>query len=578
MIPKPDLVLLHAPSVYDFRKRPIMFGPISDSVPSTPIFEMYPIGFTTIAEHLERNGINVRIVNLAVRMLKSRDFDAEGMIKRLKTKAFGIDFHWLVHAQGSIEVAKICKKYHPRIPIIFGGFSATYFYEELIRYPEVDFIIRGDSTEEPLLQLMKEIVKGGSHFERIPNLVWKSRDNGEVKIHVNPFTNVCEDINGFSNNYAIMFKSALKYFDVKSLIPFHGWASHDWFDYPILMVITCRGCVHDCIFCGGSNKALRGYCNRKKPAFRDPKLIVKDVARMATYTKAPIFVIGDIRQAGEEYAYTVLRGLKELKIKNQIVFELFNTATKEYIEEVAHSVRNFNFEISPESHDEKIRHACGKHYSNSEMEKTIKWALDFGCNRFDVFFMIGLPFQTPKSVMETIDYCKYLLEKFGNRVNPFIFPFAPFIDPGSIAYENPEKYGYKILFKTLSEYRKAFTELSWKYALNYETKWMSRDEIVAVTYQASLALNKLKLEYGLIDEDTFRRVEERIRVAIRITEEIDKIREIRDEKERERRMMKFKSEMDKMLNSLILDKSTMEWPAAKRGLKLFNILRDAMRA
>ena len=27
---KPDLILLHAPSVYDFRKEPIMFGPISD--------------------------------------------------------------------------------------------------------------------------------------------------------------------------------------------------------------------------------------------------------------------------------------------------------------------------------------------------------------------------------------------------------------------------------------------------------------------------------------------------------------------------------------------------------------------
>ena len=28
--------------VYDFRERSIMFGPVSDMVPSTPIFEMYP--------------------------------------------------------------------------------------------------------------------------------------------------------------------------------------------------------------------------------------------------------------------------------------------------------------------------------------------------------------------------------------------------------------------------------------------------------------------------------------------------------------------------------------------------------
>ena len=86
-----DLILLHAPAVYDFRKHSILYGPIADGVPSTPIFEMYPIGFFSMLEYLERNGINVRIINLAARMLGSDDFDAEEMIRRLKPKAFGID-------------------------------------------------------------------------------------------------------------------------------------------------------------------------------------------------------------------------------------------------------------------------------------------------------------------------------------------------------------------------------------------------------------------------------------------------------------------------------------------------------
>ena len=67
-----DLILLHAPSVYDFREKPILCGPVSDQIPSTPVFEMYPIGFTSIAEYLERAGYRVRIVNLAVRMLNDR--------------------------------------------------------------------------------------------------------------------------------------------------------------------------------------------------------------------------------------------------------------------------------------------------------------------------------------------------------------------------------------------------------------------------------------------------------------------------------------------------------------------------
>ncbi len=79
----PDLTFLHAPSVYDFRQESILYGPVSDMVPSTPVFEMYPVGFTTMAEYLERHGLRARIVNLAIRMLDDQRFDAEKYIKKI---------------------------------------------------------------------------------------------------------------------------------------------------------------------------------------------------------------------------------------------------------------------------------------------------------------------------------------------------------------------------------------------------------------------------------------------------------------------------------------------------------------
>ena len=172
-----DLVLLHAPSVYDFREKSIMFGPMSDLVPSTPIFEMYPIGFLTMANYLSKRGLRVRIVNLAYRMLEDINFDAERFIKSLKPRAFGIDLHWLPHCQGSTEVARIIKKYHPDIPVIFGGFSSSYFYKELIGFDQVDYILKGDSTEEPLYQLISAIRSGEKKgLKDIPNLVWKEEE------------------------------------------------------------------------------------------------------------------------------------------------------------------------------------------------------------------------------------------------------------------------------------------------------------------------------------------------------------------------------------------------------------------
>ena len=77
-----DLVLLHAPHVYDFRKKILLYGPVSDLVPATPVFEMYPLGLTSITEYMEKAGYRTRIVNIAWRMLKDKKFNTEKFIKR----------------------------------------------------------------------------------------------------------------------------------------------------------------------------------------------------------------------------------------------------------------------------------------------------------------------------------------------------------------------------------------------------------------------------------------------------------------------------------------------------------------
>ena len=146
-----DLVLLHPPSVYRFRELPIFHGPISDVIPSSFIFENYPIGFLTLSEYLSRHGMTVRIVNLAMKMLRDFSFDVDGFLAKLHPAAFGIDLHWLPHADGALSLAEAIKRLHPGTPVIFGGLSATYYRQEILRdYPFVDFIVCGDSTEEPL--------------------------------------------------------------------------------------------------------------------------------------------------------------------------------------------------------------------------------------------------------------------------------------------------------------------------------------------------------------------------------------------------------------------------------------------
>lgn len=559
----PDLILLHAPSVYDFRRLPILYGPVSDLVPSTPVFEMYPIGFTTIAEYLERHGLQTRIVNLAVRMLEDPKFDVEAHLKKLNTAIFGIDLHWLPHAHGSIEVAKIVKRLHPGKPVLFGGFSSTYYHQELILYPAVDFILRGDTTEDPTRQLVQYVVSGGAvrpaegsadyrALEKIPNLVWKDSTGG---VHVNPIRYQPDNLDYQLLDYTHVMKAVVRYRDLASYMPFRSWLR-----YPITAALTVHGCRFNCTTCGGSAYVFRNIHNRTKPVYRSPERLAQDIFRIGEYAHAPIMILGDIRQGGDEYANRFLDAVAGYK--KPVLIEMFDAAPRAFFQKLRRSLPNFTVEISMESADEGVRRAFGRPYSNAEIERSIADALEAGAQRLDLFYMVGLKEQTYQKVMGTVDYCRMLLERHTSptdkRLIPFISPMAPFLDPGSRAFEEPEKHGYRLFARTLEEHRQLLLGASWKYILNYETAWMNRDEIVASTYEAARELNLLKGEFGVIAAEKAEATDCRIARAEELIGEIDRIMALPDAYDRQQKLLELKAHVDDSNLSTVCDKGELE--------------------
>ncbi len=562
----PDIILLHAPHVYDFRRIPQLYGPVSDLVLSTPVFEMYPVGLSSIAEYLERAGFRVRIVNLAWRMLRDARFDAGEFIRKLEAPIFGIDLHWMVHAHGSIEIAGLVRKHHPHSKIIFGGFSASRFYRELIQYPEVDFVMRGDSTEEPLLRFMRAFKEGD--FSAVPNLVWK---DGAGAVHENPFSYVPTDISHvMGNHYGLMVRQVLRYRDLASVVPFKGWLK-----YPVTAVFTCRGCVYNCIFCAGARDAMSGFANRTEVARRSPEDIFKDVLNISRISRGPILIVGDIREGGMERAERLLSLIKARRVKNTLMFEAFNPMSPQFIAGMAEAAPGFSLDMSPESHDPEVRRlSLGRDFSNEDMEKMIGAALEAGASRLEIFFMIGLQKQDRQSVLDTVDYCEHLLQKFKADKRLFLFMGhqAPFMAPGSLAFEYPERYGFRLRFKTLEEHRRALTLPSWKYSINYETQWLSRDEITEVTYEAIARLTALKARYGQIPQKAADEQLERIRRARVLEEKIDTLMKNEDSAG----IARLKPEMDSVNGFQAAERLELEIPVGLIRLRYFSAAWNAL--
>lgn len=467
---KHDLILLHPPSIFDFRDRDdILFAfSSSSSISVSPVYEMYPLGFKAIETFLKNNGKKVIIINLADMMLNNPELDVKPFLKTLNTRMFGIDLHWLAHTQGSLAVASMLKDCHPDIPIVFGGISASHFYNELIEYPQVDFVIRGVDTPLLILKLLNELDK--SSYHDIPNLCWKDKDKN---ILINDFTN------------AIEYNSAV-----------------DWVysnnDINYFMVFSGVGCEYNCTFCSGSNYSMNKYMGVNNGfVCKDEPLFLNEMKSIEKHSSINTTLI-TLHHWFEDISLLkkVLDTFKSDKIRT-IHFTLFGLLPKDHLQLISkYHLRPF-FEISIQSSSEKIRELCGNPpYSNKELETWLDWL--FAQNNkaiVAIFFMIGLPSQNAENVMEDVDYADYLMEKYQKYdLNVFISPMRPFLDPGSIIYDNPDKFGYTILFNTLGDYEKALLVPHWKDSLNYETNWLSKKAIVDITYKATrkMVLNKRK--------------------------------------------------------------------------------------
>jgi B12-binding domain/radical SAM domain protein len=557
-----DLLLLHAPSVYDFRERAILYGPVSDMVPSSTVFEMYPLGFLTIASYLHEKGMQVRIVNLALRMMNSRRFDVPRFLSRQKPKAVGIDLHWLPHAHGALEVARIVKELHPDVPVIMGGLSSTYFHRELIAYPQVDYVLRGDSTEPPLHQLLIAL-KEGKPVDKIANLTWKDAHG----IHVNPLAFVPQTLDYVDLRPDLMVEMVMRYRDLESTLPFNGWWNN-----PITTVFTVKGCAFECVTCGSSHTSCTHLTKRQKPVYRSPASLVANMQAICRLAHGPIVLVGDLLMAGPAHAAEVLERLAKAELPNEIVFEFFALPPASFLQDIDRCVRHWSMEFSPESHEQTVRDAQEGEagYTTEDMEAIIQEAVRLRCSRIDIFFMIGLPAQTTASVRDTVEYCGHLFQLGDKRLSCFISPMGPFIDPGSRGFEEPERFGYRLFARTLEQHRQLLIQPTWEYILNYETKWMTRRELVDATYDAAERLNELKVQHGRLSKRRGRGVANGIAAARALRSRLDAgIAQGDDGVAADT----LKGEISRFSISTVCDKRELFWPRRVFNFRITEIAR-----
>ncbi len=481
---KSDLLLLHAPAVFEFRRRRDIYFPFlgtSGDVPITPLYEYFPMGFKTLQRYLTERQHSVRLLNLSSLFLRYPWLLLEEVVGALETRFIGIDLHWMVHVQGSLAVAEKIKALRPDITTIFGGISSTYYADELIRYGFVDMVMRGYDTHVPM-DLLLQTPRGANDYGHVPNLLWKDR-TGVVRD--NPFSHKPDSF-GCGIDWSVQPEDP-------------GRSS-----LPILELLSAQnaGCAYNCGWCGGSREAFRRIFGRKKAMARKPLEEIayefETMERLSNIDRYHFYSVGSYNESRAGLDHFLDR-VAASRFKS-ISYEQYHLTPEDVLRRMVDANKRTIITLSPESHDPHVAKLAGRGvYTNEQMEAWLELALEVGVSGIDIWYFIGMPEQDARSVQEMVDYCGYLLEKFkGSPVNPMVCPMIPFLDPGSTFFTYPRENGYRVFHRTVEEHRRGMERASIINRINYETDALTRRDLVHVGFTAVRRLMEAKRDTGFL--------------------------------------------------------------------------------
>ena len=140
-----DCLLIHVPKFQTFY----------------PAFNVYQscnrmaMGLIALAGLAHENGHRTKVLHLGVEKIRDKAFSFEGYLRKTQPKVIGFSLHFHHSLVDTLRHIEIARKVLPNSFIFVGGFTSTFFAEELMaKSPGIDAIIKGDA-ETPLLNLLR---------------------------------------------------------------------------------------------------------------------------------------------------------------------------------------------------------------------------------------------------------------------------------------------------------------------------------------------------------------------------------------------------------------------------------------
>lgn len=412
-----------------------------DTITSAAL-DLPPLSLLYLGSVLKEKGFSVKVIDCNAFGYKEQSFKELRLWLKHDPAVVGISAMTPTFP-AALQIAEEVKKTSPGSTVVLGGHHVTFMAEEALKTPYVDYVIRGEG-EMSLAELVIWLAYGSKKRDRLGEIVGLSyRDESGSFKHT-------------AGSGLVMDLDALPYPD-RSLVDIDRYRNPS-------SIISSRGCPARCIFCAAGAFPVSKYRVRSPENVVDEMAFLKEHYRFGTVSLVDNTFTG-LRERSNEICDLIID--RQLRV-TWICETRVNVIDKDLLRKMAQAgcvAIQFGVESGNQDILRRIKKGIRLEWVEEAVDLCLRIGIKPGCS-----FMIGLPYDTPTTVKETIEFAKKLREK-GCEV--FFGIATPY--PGTELFANREQYGIRIV--------------DWDY-----TKWDTVHAVIETAHFSQRALEEMFIE------------------------------------------------------------------------------------
>ncbi len=381
-----------------------------DSLGTVTPWDIPSLGIGYIAAVLEKAGHIVDVIEAYIEKLPiTKVFER---IQKFNPQLIGITSNVYTAKYGFFTAYQI-KKRRQSIPIILGGPYPSAVPDLILQKGIVDFVVIGEG-EQTILDLVREIEGNSGNFENVAGIAFLKE--GKI-IRTKPRSRI-EDLDQIPFPAWHLFPKLNKYKNLRGSLK-----------RPYLPILTSRGCPYGCIWC---DKTVYGRTVRR----RSVESTLEEIKVMIDKYRVKEFAVMD-DSFTENYSRVRDLCFKLLKNNLKISLNLYpgiraDTVSRNLLK-ILKLAGVHRITIGVESGNQEILYKIKKHLKLEAVRNAVRLIKEAGlfC---DCFFILGLPYETPKTIMDTINFALEL-----DPDHAYFFIATPY--PGTEMYDLIQKNG-----------------------------------------------------------------------------------------------------------------------------------------